>query len=134
MHRTHTLMALAIVVALIGGGCALERSDPAARSNRATYTLTVNASEGSTVTAYVTDGLLATADGEGAITQPSTQTTTQSPEFAGADPISAGIAAVSNLGGKAIDAYAAKGAGDDAKTAAGGCEGGDCGDCPDCGD
>ena len=57
------------------GGCALERADPAARSNRATYTIGVGAEGGSTATAYISDGLMATADGEGAITQPATLTT-----------------------------------------------------------
>ncbi len=129
-------IAAALALAICGGGCALERADPAARSNRATYTITVSRCDNSTVTAYVTDGIMATADGEGAITQPSTQTTRQDPEFAGADPVTAGINAADHLGGKAIDAYAGKSS--DAKSggecSGGECSGGECADgsCSDC--
>ena len=124
MSKAYLLAALALACAL-GGGCSFERADPAARSNRATYTITVSRCDNSTVTAYVRDGLMATADGEGAITQPSTQTTRQDPEFAGADPVTAGINAAAHLGGKAIDAYAGKSS--DAKSAKGDGSGGECG-------
>ena len=128
MSKAYLLAALALACAL-GGGCSLERADPAARSNRATYTITVSRCDNSTVTAYVTDGLMATADGEGAITQPSTQTTRQDPEFAGADPVTAGINAAAHLGGKAIDAYAgAKGDGSGGECSGGECSGGECAD------
>lgn len=100
------------------GGCALERADPAARSNRATYTISVVAEGGSTATAYISDGLMATADGEGAITQPATLTTEQSPDVTvPGDAVSAGIQAIGHVTGKAIDAYAAKASGEKAKSA-----------------
>ena len=106
------LAAAAFVLAVMGlccCGCALERSDPAARSNRATITLSVIAhGDNSMATGYITDGLLATADGEGAITQPSTQTAEQSPDLTvPGDALSAGITAAAHIGGKAIDAYSA---------------------------
>ena len=115
-RKTATNLVLA-ALALALGGCAFERADPAARSNRANYTITVTATGGSTATAYISDGLMATADGAGAITQPSTQTTTQSPEFAGgADPISAGIRAIGSVATAGINAYTASKSGA-AKTA-----------------
>ena len=127
------------------GGCALERADPAARSNRATYTISVVAEGGSTATAYISDGLMATADGEGAITQPATLTTEQSPDVTvPGDAVTAGIQAIGHVTGKAIDAYAAKASGEKAKSQlgsdsvkgasdAGACPDGNCeaGDCAD---
>lgn len=102
-------VALGLAVMGLCCGCAWERSDPAARSNRATFTLSVIAhGDNSTATGYITDGLLATADGEGTITQPSTLTTEQSPDLTmPADALSAGITAAAHIGGKAIDAYSA---------------------------
>ena len=106
------LLAALLVACCVAGGCSLERADPAARSNRATYTISVVAHEGSNVNAYVADGLMATADGEGAITQPSTLTTEQSPDITvPGDAVSAGIQAVGHVAGKAIDAHAAAKAG-----------------------
>ena len=111
---TITLMRAAFLVALFTicyclAGCALARADPAARSNRATYTISVVAEGGSTATAYISDGLMATADGEGAITQPATLTTEQSPDVTvPGDAVTAGIQAIGHVTGKAIDAYAAK--------------------------
>ena len=62
------LLAALIVACCLTSGCALERADPAARSNRAIYTITVTAhGDSSTATAYISDGLMATADGEGFI-------------------------------------------------------------------
>lgn len=126
-------LAITALVMLAASGCAMERADPAARSNRATYTITVNAAGGSTVTAYVADGLMATADGEGAITQPSTLTTTQSPEITvPGDAVSAGIQAAGHVVGKIVDAKAAKaadcpsGASPEAGCGNGGCQGGGC--------
>ena len=103
------VLGLVLAVGCLLGGCSLERADPAARSNRATYTISVIAREGSTATAYITDGLMATADGEGAITQPSTLTTEQSPDITvPGDAVSAGIQAVGHVAGKIIDAKAGK--------------------------
>ena len=113
-----TLMRVMFLVALFAicyclAGCALERADPAARSNRATYTISVVAEGGSTATAYITDGLMATADGEGAITQPATLTTEQSPDVTvPGDAVTAGIQAIGHVTGKAIDAYTAKASGE----------------------
>ena len=99
------VLGLVLAASFILSGCALERADPAARSNRATYTISVVAREGSTATAYITDGLMATADGEGAITQPSTLTTEQSPDITvPGDAVSAGIQVAGKLAGKLIDA------------------------------
>lgn len=132
---------VASLVALLAfvSGCALERADPAARSNRATYTISVVAREGSTATAYITDGLMASADGAGAVKQPSTLTTTQSPELTvPGDAVSAGIQAASHLVGKGIDAYTASKqasaaqASAAAKCAKGACTDGSCVDCKDC--
>ncbi len=137
-----TVMQLAFVAALFAmchflGGCALERADPAARSNRAVYTITVTAhGDGSTASAYISDGLMATADGEGSITQPSTLTTEQSPDITvPGDALTAGIQAVGNLAGKAIDAHAAAKNAEAAKSAEAAsaeCPGGNCapGSCP----
>lgn len=117
------------------GGCALERADPAARSNRATYTISVVAEGGSTATAYISDGLMATADGEGAITQPATLTTEQSPDVTvPGDAVTAGIQAIGHVTGKAIDAYAAKASGETAKSQLGSDSvkgASDAGECPD---
>lgn len=123
-------IAVALLAALFGvglSGCALERADPAARSNRATYTITVTAhGEGSTAYATISDGLMATADGEGAVTQPATLTTTQNPELAvPGDALSAGIQAAGHVAGKAIDAFAAS-AGGAARPAGESCPDGDC--------
>ena len=105
--RAALFVALLIVAGLIAG-CALERADPAARSNRATYTISVVAEGGSTATAYISDGLMATADGEGAITQPARQSAEQSPEVTvPGDAVTAGIQAVGHVVGKGIDAVAA---------------------------
>lgn len=135
--RAMTLFSVAAALSIalfFCGGCALERADPAARSNRAIYTITVTAhGDSSTASAYITDGLMATADGEGAITQPTTQTTTQNPEFSGGlDPVTAGINAVAGVAREGIKAYATgkKDAGcKDCEPGAGasdGCEGGAC--------
>ncbi len=102
------VLGLALAAIFLLGGCALERADPAARSNRAVYTITVTAhGDSSTASAYISDGLMATADGEGAITQPSTLTTEQSPDITvPGDAVSAGIQAVGHVAGKIIDAKA----------------------------
>ena len=135
-----TLMRAAFLVALFTicyclAGCALERADPAARSNRATYTISVVAEGGSTATAYISDGLMATADGEGAITQPATLTTEQSPDVTvPGDAVTAGIQAIGHVTGKAIDAYSAKASGEKAKSQLGSDSvkgASDAGDCPD---
>ena len=120
--KSAALVALLSASAALFGGCALERADPAARSNRAIYTLTVTAhGDNSTATAYIADGLMATADGEGAITQPSTLTTEQSPDVTvPGDALTAGIQAVGQVVGKGIDAYSASKSGD--------CKTGDCAD------
>ena len=133
-------VALDIAALVLCDGCALERADPAARSNRAIYTITVTA-HGDNSTAYTTiqDGLMATADGEGAITQPSTLTTEQSPDITvPGDAISAGIQAVGHVVGKGIDAYSASKNAEAAKCEGGNCSEGDCkdgnctkGSCPD---
>ena len=103
------LLVLLLAACCIVGGCSLERADPAARSNRATYTISVVAREGSTAYATISDGLMATADGEGAITQPSTLTTEQSPDITvPGDAVSAGIQVAGKLAGKLIDAKAGK--------------------------
>ena len=120
------VLGLVLAASFLLGGCSLERADPAARSNRATYTISVVAREGSTATAYITDGLMATADGEGAITQPSTLTTEQSPDITvPGDAVSAGIQAVGHVAGKIIDAKAGKQATQPA-TADAACPGGNC--------
>ena len=126
------------VIALVAG-CA-EVADPAARSNRATYTITCTASgDGAQCSAYITDGLMATADGEGAITQPSTQTQKPSTEISGGmDPIAAGIGAATKLGVAAINAASGGGDCKGGDCGEGDCKGGDCGEgaCPggDCGE
>jgi len=112
------VMAAVLTAAYLLSGCAMERADPDARSNRATYTISVVAREGSSATAYIQDGLMATADGEGAITQPSTLTTEQSPDITvPGDALTAGIQTVGSLAGRAIDAHAAR------SQAAAGCDG-----------
>ena len=119
------VLGLVLAVGCLLGGCSLERADPAARSNRATYTISVVAHEGSNVNAYVGDGLMATADGEGAITQPSTLTTEQSPDITvPGDAVSAGIQAVGHVAGKIIDAKAGKAS--QPATASQACPGGNC--------
>lgn len=132
------LTVLALMLSLCG--CAFERADPAARSNRAIYTITVTAhGDNSKASAYIKDGLMATADGEGAITQPSTQSAEQSPDVTvPGDVVSAGIQAVGHVAGKAIDAYAAKQS-KDAKAAeavkdCANCTDGSCEDCVKCTD
>ena len=129
------VLGLVLAASFLLGGCSLERADPAARSNRATYTISVVAREGSTATAYITDGLMATADGEGAITQPSTLTTEQSPDITvPGDAVSAGIQAVGHVAGKIIDAKAAKAdAAAPAAKATAACPDGNCSEpaCPD---
>lgn len=131
------VLAIVFAVAMLFAGCAMERADPAARSNRATYTISIVAKDGSTATAYIADGLMATADGEGAVSQPSTLTTEQSPDITvPGDAVSAGIQAVGHVVGKGIDAYAAS-----KQNATGDCKTGDCktgnctdGNCTDCTD
>ena len=131
------VLAIVFAAAMLFAGCAMERADPAARSNRATYTISIVAKDGSTATAYIADGLMATADGEGAVTQPSTLTTEQSPDITvPGDAVSAGIQAVGHVVGKGIDAYAAS-----KQNATGDCKTGDCktgnctdGNCTDCTD
>lgn len=119
------LLAALLVACCVAGGCALERADPAARSNRATYTISVVSREGSTATAYITDGLMATADGEGAITQPSTLTTEQSPDITvPGDAVSAGIQVAGKLAGKLIDAKT--GTASQPASASQACPGGNC--------
>lgn len=120
------VLGLVLAASFLLGGCAGERADPAARSNRATYTISVVAREGSTATAYITDGLMATADGEGAITQPSTLTTEQSPDITvPGDAVSAGIQVAGKLAGKLIDAKAGKQT-PQAAQASQACPGGNC--------
>ena len=108
MYSTKYLALVAIAVA--ASGCALERADPSARSSRTTYgPITVVASgEGAKASLIMGDGATTAADGEGTISQPSTQTTTQNPDLSGAagglSPIGAGIAAATQLGGKIVDA------------------------------
>lgn len=120
------VLGLVLAASFLLGGCALERADPAARSNRATYTISVVAREGSTAYATISDGLMATADGEGAITQPSTLTTEQSPDITvPGDAVSAGIQAVGHVAGKIIDAKAGKQSSQPASADAA-CPGGNC--------
>ena len=121
------VLVLVLAVGCLLGGCSLERADPAARSNRAVYTITVTAhGDSSTASAYISDGLMATADGEGAITQPSTLTTEQSPDITvPGDAVSAGIQAVGHVAGKIIDAKAGKQA-TQAASASQACPGGNC--------
>ena len=128
MPNYTAILALFALIGAIGtlaflAGCA-EVADPAARSNRATYTITLSVGgDGSTGTAYITDGLMATADGEGAITSDAKQTQKPSTEITGGlDPIAAGIGAAAKLGVAAINA------------ASGGkaCASGDCGECGSC--
>ncbi len=130
------VLGLVLAASFLLGGCALERADPAARSNRAVYTITVTAhGDSSTASAYITDGLMATADGEGAITQPSTLTTEQSPDITvPGDAVSAGIQAVDHVAGKIVDAKAAKAAAAaPAAKATAACPHGNCSEpaCPD---
>lgn len=104
------LPVLSVLLVLLAG-CALERADPAARSNRTTYGAIslVASGDHSTVTLTIGDGTIASADGEGAITQPATLTTEQSPDVTvPGDAVSAGIQAIGHVAGKAIDAYATK--------------------------
>ena len=69
---------------------------------------------------------MATADGEGAITQPSTLTTEQSPDITvPGDAVSAGIQAVGHVAGKIIDAKAGKQSSQPA-SASQACPGGNC--------
>lgn len=120
------VLGLVLAASFLLGGCSLERADPAARSNRATYTISVVAHEGSTAYATISDGLMATADGEGAIKQPSTLTTEQSPDITvPGDAVSAGIQAVGHVAGKIIDAKAGKQA-TQAASASQACPGGNC--------
>lgn len=114
--RTHvrrgiaSVLLTALAAALLATGCALERADPAARSNRTTYGAIslVASGDGATVSLTIGDGTIASADGEGAITQPSTLTTEQSPDVTvPGDAVSAIASGVAHLGGKAIDAYTA---------------------------
>jgi hypothetical protein len=136
------VLAIVFAFAMLFAGCAMERADPAARSNRATYTISIVAKDGSTATAYIADGLMATADGEGAVSQPSTLTTEQSPDITvPGDAVSAGIQAVGHVTGKAIDAYSASKASQgtgNGGTGNGGtaCKDGSCkdGNCTDCTD
>lgn len=130
---------IAMLLALCG--CALERADPAARSNRTTYGAisVVVSGANSYCTLTIGDGTIASADGEGSITQPSTQTTEQSPDVTvPGDVVSAGIQAVGHVAGKAIDAYSAKKAaeGKDCKDCAAGkdCKNCTTGECTDCAD
>ena len=104
------LPVLSVLLVLLAG-CALERADPAARSNRTTYGAIslVASGDGSSCSLTIGDGTIASADGEGAITQPATLTTEQSPDVTvPGDAVSAGIQAIGHVTGKAIDAYAAK--------------------------
>lgn len=121
------LVALDVAALVLCDGCALERADPKARSGTATYTITVTAAgEGSTAYATITDGMMLAADGEGAVTQPSTLTTEQSPDITmPGDALSAGIQAVGHVVGKGIDAYTATHNG--ASGASGDCPDGNCG-------
>ena len=126
------VLAVLFAAAMLFAGCAMERADPAARSNRATYTISIVAKDGSTATAYIADGLMATADGEGAVSQPSTLTTEQSPDITvPGDAVSAGIQAIGHVTGKAIDAYSASKAKQAGGTACtdGSCTDGNCTDC-----
>lgn len=129
------------IALLVVAGCAFDRADPAARSAKSTYgdISIVVSGNNSTANLTIGDGAMAAADGNGGISQPTTMTTTQSPQFstpAGLDPISAGIQAVSYLAGKGIDAYTATHGGGSSNTTSTtqGCEGGNCSPetaCPD---
>lgn len=103
------LIVIAAAAALSGCGT-LERVDPAARSARASYTFgNIQADNGSTVKITLGDGAMAAADGDGAVSQPTT-TTTSVPttwQTGGLDPVTCGISAIANLASKGIDAYAA---------------------------
>jgi len=133
----HKITFVAVVASVVLAGCALDRADPAARSARATYgPITITVYDNSKVSFKIGDGALAAADGNGEISQPTTMTTTQSPQFttpAGLDPVTAGIQAISYIAGKSIDAYAWKQSGKPS-TQQGGCAGGDCEDSPSCPD
>ena len=111
MTITMCIFALSLLAASCLGGCALERADPAARSARASYGAIslVASGDHSTCTLNIGDGASTLADGEGAIHNPSSFTTTQSPEFSGsADPVTAGITAIGRVATAGINAYAAK--------------------------
>lgn len=132
-----TLFAMLAAMALAGCGT-FERADPAARSARATYgaiSVVVSGSN-STCNLRIGDGAMAAADGNGDVSQPTTTTTTVSPQFETmpyGDPISIGIQAIAGLAGKGIDAYAARvkqnasGAKQTGESAD--CADGNCGDC-----
>ena len=133
MKKLHDVMMM-LAVAVIAGGCA-EVADPAARSNRATITVTVSVNgDNSTGTGYVSDGLLASADGAG--DQKADAKQTQNPEISGAgmDPVSAGIAAAGKVAVAGINAYS-KSSGKDCTNCSDGscsdCKSGGCSDCSD---
>lgn len=127
---TFGVVLLVGAIALLFGGCALDRADPAARSARATYGAisVVVSGDGSTCNLTIGDGALAAADGDGTVSQPTTQVTTQSPQItAPGDWISAGIGGLVNLIGKGIDAMGRGSSAAKAPAAgADGCTGADC--------
>ena len=104
------ILILAALAALDGCGT-FERADPSARSARASYTFgNIQADHGSTVNVTIGDGAMAAADGDGAVSQPTTTTTSVPTTFqtpAALDPVSMGISAIATLAGKGIDAYTA---------------------------
>ena len=128
------------VAALLSGCGSIDRADPSARSARATYgAITITVTDSSTCNFTLGDGALAAADGNGGISQPSTMTTTVSPQFttpAGFDPVSMGINGIVTLAGNGIDLYGVKLQADAAKqnqqqNQNGACPDGNCGDCSD---
>ena len=131
------LLAVTFMLAAMLSGCgSLERGESAAKAARATYGAIslVASGDNSTCTLSMGDGALAAADGDGATEQKQSLATRQDPEFAGGDPVTAGINAAAHLGGKAIDAYVgAKGDGSGGECSGGECTGGECtgGECSD---
>lgn len=130
------LPILLVLLTALLAGCSFERADPAARSNRTTYGAIslVASGDGSSCSLTIGDGTIASADGEGAITQPARQSAEQSPDITvPGDAVSAGISAVGHVAGKAIDAYAAsKSSGASGTT--GECADGSCSTGTDCAD
>lgn len=126
------LVVVAALIAVAGCGT-FERADPSARSARSSYTFgNIQADNGSTVKITLGDGAMAAADGDGAVSQPTTTTTSVPTSFqtGGLDPVSLGISAIANLAGKGIDAYAARQKAQAANDA--NCPNGNCSEAADC--
>ena len=134
------VIILTAIVTLAGCGT-FERADPSARSAKADYVFgNIQLDNGSSLTINLGDGAMAAADGEGAITQPTTTTTSVPTTFqtpAAIDPVTAGIQAVTSLASKGIDVYAARQQ-QAASAKPQDCTDGQCGEpmynCPTCGE